>query len=1064
MHDYSLIPHFILRTPLLSLSEITQNVLSQQDEAATLAAMKPYFEQSQVQEALLIASPALYQRCLDWLAGKIKDGKDKTRLEHALFRYFLRMSTRATPFGLFAGCTLGKWGRGSKVVLSNIEDFERHSKLDRGVVGQLCSKFSLEEELWQHLKFFPNNSIYTQASKIRYIEQVRVFNHLKNHNISEVEANEFLNKIFETAQQGAYPKELAQSIVDEDISYEEAIEFVKELIDNQLLMSELYPSATNPEYLKQLVRTFDKIEKAIESPHPSITHTHQQLKTLKQNLTKIDAKASQNNYETYQQVAQQLDEWNIAYDKKRSLFINLHKTAQDCQLNNKLAGSIRKGIEVLNRLSPYGEHYNLGQFKQAFLLRYERQEVPLLEALDIEAGLGYPVMDGLSGNVSGLVDDILTYPEQGNKQITWNQRQQFLLDKYLHAIAHDEYEIYLEDEELQEFKLEWETMPDTLALLGRVVEKAEHKNDLERVYFNLVSCGATNLIARFTDLDPSFYDLAAEIAQKEQDLQPNAILAEIVHLPFGAENVVSRTAFRAYEIPFLSASSVEASHQVPVQDLYLSVRNNRIILRSKRLNKEIIPRLSNAHAYFKNTLSVYHFLSDLQYQGERLGLGFSWGELSDHYKFLPRVCYRNLIFSRATWQFLKTELDDFYKKEGEELRQAIEAWRTKWRIPQYAVLAESDLELFIDFKNDFCIAAFLHGIRKLKTVKIVEFIQSTEQGTIEDQQQRSYTNEFLMAFTRKAPKLRPQIPLSAPEKSPAIQREFALGSEWLYFKIYTGTKTTDTILTDAIRPIVTVLKDRGYIDQWFFIRYADPKSHLRLRFHLKDTRFLSEVLQLLHPCFQHLLQNKLAWNIQADTYRRELERYGYEAIELAEELFFHDSESTIQVVEMHEFGLIDEQTRWLYGIKAMDILLDAFGLDITQKMDLMKHLKTNFQAEFKLDKPGRKQLKEKYKKNQQLIQQILTTDALHLATWQELQPLLIHYTKAIHPIAATLANKAKTGKLPINLGDLMGSLVHMLCNRLFKAKQRKHEMVLYDFLFRNYAKQRQRATMVMDSI
>ena len=33
---------------------------------------------------------------------------------------------------------------------------------------------------------------------------------------------------------------------------------------------------------------------------------------------------------------------------------------------------------------------------------------------------------------------------------------------------------------------------------------------------------------------------------------------------------------------------------------------------------------------------------------------------------------------------------------------------------------------------------------------------------------------------------------------------------------------------------------------------------------------------------------------------------------------------------------------------------------------------------------------------------------------------------------------------------LMGSYIHMLINRLFKSKQRLHEMVIYDFLFRYY--------------
>ncbi|MFK7749084.1 MAG: lantibiotic dehydratase C-terminal domain-containing protein, partial [Kordia sp.] len=42
----------------------------------------------------------------------------------------------------------------------------------------------------------------------------------------------------------------------------------------------------------------------------------------------------------------------------------------------------------------------------------------------------------------------------------------------------------------------------------------------------------------------------------------------------------------------------------------------------------------------------------------------------------------------------------------------------------------------------------------------------------------------------------------------------------------------------------------------------------------------------------------------------------------------------------------------------------------------------------------------------------------------------------------------ETLMMPIN--DLMGSYMHMLMNRLFKSKNRIHEMVCYDFLYRYY--------------
>jgi len=42
----------------------------------------------------------------------------------------------------------------------------------------------------------------------------------------------------------------------------------------------------------------------------------------------------------------------------------------------------------------------------------------------------------------------------------------------------------------------------------------------------------------------------------------------------------------------------------------------------------------------------------------------------------------------------------------------------------------------------------------------------------------------------------------------SIKRTFIPGDEWLYFKLYTGPKTSNFILISVIKPIVTsLLKD-----------------------------------------------------------------------------------------------------------------------------------------------------------------------------------------------------------------------------------------------------------------
>jgi hypothetical protein len=92
------------------------------------------------------------------------------------------------------------------------------------------------------------------------------------------------------------------------------------------------------------------------------------------------------------------------------------------------------------------------------------------------------------------------------------------------------------------------------------------------------------------------------------------------------------------------------------QDLYVSVKSGKIILRSKRLNKIIVPRLSNAHNYSYNALPVYQFLCDLQHQNLRTSFSFQWGAMADKFKFLARITYKNTIIEPATWNLTKTDI------------------------------------------------------------------------------------------------------------------------------------------------------------------------------------------------------------------------------------------------------------------------------------------------------------------------------------------------------------------------------------------------------------------------
>jgi thiopeptide-type bacteriocin biosynthesis protein len=193
-----------------------------------------------------------------------------------------------------------------------------------------------------------------------------------------------------------------------------------------------------------------------------------------------------------------------------------------------------------------------------------------------------------------------------------------------------------------------------------------------------------------------------------------------------------------------------------------------------------------------------------------------------------------------------------------------------------------------------------------------------------------------------------------------MQRNFCLGSEWLYYKIYTGVKTTDLILLEKLQPVILQLKKRKIIQQWFFIRYKDSDEHFRIRFLIQNTNDLSKVINAFYGVMNQLLQDNLVWKIQTDTYKRELERYGEKIIEYSEFLFWKDSEMMLEYLALKK-TFPKQEMALFFSFAAIDSFLNSFSLSNLHKCNLMDSLQHSFKKEFKADKILKKELDKKYR-------------------------------------------------------------------------------------------------------
>lgn len=219
MATHSPFPTFVLRTPFSSLETIRQ-LVSKKDVDEN--ALKEICKSPAVHEALFLASPSFFREAMKWTEGKLPNRKEEEKAMQGVYRYFARMCTRCTPFGLFAGITTGNIGETTKIELSPHEQDNLHIRLDMNYVCALAKDLSGNKDIKERLHFYPNTSLYEMGERLRYVEYS--FSKAKrSHHIAAVDNSTYLQTVLEAAKQGKRVDELAALLVDDEITQEEAL-------------------------------------------------------------------------------------------------------------------------------------------------------------------------------------------------------------------------------------------------------------------------------------------------------------------------------------------------------------------------------------------------------------------------------------------------------------------------------------------------------------------------------------------------------------------------------------------------------------------------------------------------------------------------------------------------------------------------------------------------------------------------------------------------------------------------------------------------------------------------
>lgn len=942
------------------------------------------------------SSPDLYKTIQLYKKGELKKSKEE-KLFSTLKKYALRASTRATPYGTFAGLGIINFGKECK------NQKKRVARIDLEFLDELKTTIENDEKINPWLKYSVNSSAYQIADNYRFTEPFLSQKENKiEYQLSALEKTEFIDLIYDSLQQkGKTALYEIRSMLPDSFAQEEIMEFINDLIDSGFLVSEIFE-------IKSLDR-LDEIISNIENDHfPDDKKYSVLLKKLADCIALINS--TEPDFLPLEEINELENLVNqLKIEHKHFFHIDFLNSDKDDlkyqELYSKYASDISSAINFVHKI-PNSESINDKQIKNfinLFRVKYENQELPLLTVLDNEFGIGFPAEKSL-GNIP--YDDYFAAYDKNisseSKIAAPKPNAAWLYDKIENS--GQAYTLEVTDSDIPNTAVQSRKIPGNITLMG----------SFHQEHFFIQNMGGANasLIGRFAYLDHEIENLCLDIRNTEKDNNPEIIFADIRHIPAGKiGNVARNQSFSDYEICILTEGSLKQENQIELDDLMISVENDEVIIRSKSLNKRIIPRLSNAYNFNNSTIPAFRFLCSLQYQNVS-GLNFNIDYSLSYKKFFPRIVYKKIILHRATWILRESDTAEILRHTSPV--DALRNYLKIIRIQQFVSLIHGDNELFLDVHNNSYLSLLIEEIRKKNKIVLSEWLMPVEDSKFTVQMVIPYKNMNAYRF---------RLPVEKRYQK-HIERDFIPGSEWFYAKIYCSSPFSDVLIKEVLEPLLSSWKSDGMIRSFFFIRYTDPHYHIRLRLNLDNTSYFSEILQSFYKAVDSFMKNHAVWNIQLDTYRREIERYGEEYMENTELLFCYDSGFFINCLAE---GYFDENENYrLYSaIKNIDNYLSSFDFGLTDKFYFCKEMESAFETEF-----GQNMKKSLYSK------------------YRLYSKSLYDYMKDTELTEAFAQREMKIKTLNLSRENLP-SFIHMSINRWFDSSQRQFEYMCYIYL-KNY--------------
>ncbi|MGH3800341.1 MAG: lantibiotic dehydratase, partial [Pseudonocardiaceae bacterium] len=796
----------------------------------------------------------------------------------SVIRYLLRMTSRATPFGLFAGVAPLRIGSTASVRWG-----ERHravARPDAAWLAEMITQLEARPDVRTHLPVMANNLGFVRGDRlvVPCQQSPGVAGQVRPGDVS-VRHTKAVQTVVQAARSpitlGDLIAKLAAELPGQPLAKIEKM--LTELVSCRILVTSLHPPMDVTDPLGHVIEQLTAIETGA-APLSVV----RELRAISDQLSRHDQASGPGARRALRaSVSQQMS--TICDRPEPSLAVDLRV---DCSvvLPQAVVREAEAATSALVQLSPHRLGNPAWQaWHIRFLERYgSGAVVPVGQVVDADTGLGYPA--GYRGSLMMSPAPLAL------------ARDRTLLRLAQQAALDGGGEVVLDEQVLSELAADSTGAPPPHGPPHTELRLRLHApttDALDRGKFTLVVVSAARqagtTTGRFLHLfESEDRDRMVHEFTGLPTLVPGSLLAQVSYPPLSPRtgNLARAPAIFA-PIP-LGEHRSDADAQIPWDDLAVSGDAHRLFLVSLSQGRIVEPLMLNAIEFRRATHPLARFLCEISTARAAACVPFDWGA-AHGLPFLPRVRYRRTVLRPASWNLSASDLPT-RRAAWREWSQAWGGLRRRYRIPEAVYLGENDVRLRLDLNEPAHLAMLrTHLDRAGGNATLTEAPGHHDYGWA-----GGHAHEIVIPMAATDP-------LSAP---PAARRAGPIrathhpghppgSSQWLYARLYGHPDRQTEILTIHVPGLLSTWED-GQPPDWWFLRYPEPEPHLRLRIRLPDARSYGSAAQRLGAWADRVRSLGLVRNIVLDTYYPEVGRYGTgAAMQAAEAVFAADSAGAI---------------------------------------------------------------------------------------------------------------------------------------------------------------------------